>query len=349
MNSTITFHAAAMQRALAFCAQIRERRNTIPVLGNLLIDASGDKIKVTATDLDIEGSMEIDAADPITKPVKFTISPGMFGHFVRNAEGKVTMTIKDQTAKIEGDGMEMEIRFLIPAEDFPIMPALTDIRIITIPEAVLRKTLWAVQPSIYYLNGAFLHSPAGQLVAVATDGHLLSKYEPKIDWHLEPMIMHTKIVNFLIRNCDKETNRQVNISQKGNRIEIDHDNWTIKAKTIDGTFPDYTRVIPKPCDDFQVTLSDAMLRRIPFALGDRSTAVKIDPASGKLTSEQYDEGTITLPITGRGEARGFNLKYLRAFARMFGTIQLTGKGKGDPALVHVEDPAFTGVIMPMRV
>jgi DNA polymerase-3 subunit beta len=358
MNSTITFHAAAMQRALAFSAQITERCNTIPVLGNILIDASDNTIKVYSTDLDIEGRFEFEAAKPTTQPVKFTISPRRFGHFVRYAEGQITMKIAEskqgRIATIEADGATMEARLFIPAEDFPFMPSAATGKGITTSEAVIRRTLAAVKGSIsteetrYCLNGAYLHPRDRQLVAVATDDHRLSKYEPKIDWHLEPMIMPTKIVNFLIRNFGKDTNRQVNIWQHGNRIEVDGDGWTIKAKTIDGTFPDYTRVIPKPSDEIQVALSLAMLKRIPPS-DQRSTAVKIDPANGKMTAEAYDEGTFTIPITGKGGPIGFNLKYLLSFAQQFGTIQLTGKGKGDPALVHVEDPAFTGVIMPMRV
>ena len=360
MNSTITFHAAAMQRALAFCAQITQRRNTIPVLSNILIDAQGEKITVHSTDLDLEGRIDIDPIDPITEPVKFTISPRMFGHFVRHAEGRITMTITEdkngKIAKIEADGATMEARLFIPAEDFPFLPTAATGRGITIPEAVLRKTLAAVRGCIsteetrYYLNGAYLHQVDGKLVAVATDGHRLGKYQPTIDWHLEGMIMPTKVVNFLIRNTDPKTNRKINIFQHGNRIEVDHDNWTLKSKTIDGTFPDYTRVIPQPDDGFQVALSMHMLKRIPMTEGRYGAAAKIDPQHDKMTVTDPDDGTFTIPIVGSGKAKGFNLKYLKGFAQQFGTIQLAGRdNSGDPVRILAEDPAFTGVLMPMRV
>lgn len=358
MNSTITFHAAAMQRALAFSAPIMERRNAIPVLGHILIDAKGDKIKVYSTNLDIEGMMEIDAISPISSPAKFTISPRSFGHFVRYAEGQITMKITEskdgRIATIEADGATMEARLFIPAEDFPFLPTAATGKGITTSEAAIRRTLAAVKGSIsteetrYYLNGAYLHPRDGQLVAVATDGHRISKYEPKIDWHLEPMIMPTKVVNFLIRNFGKDTNRQVNIFQDGNRIEVDGEGWTLKAKTIDGTFPDYTRVIPPPSDEIQVALSLAMLKRIP-PNNHHSTAIKIDPASGTMTAKEYHECTLTIPITGKGGPIGFNLKYLLSFAQQFGTIQITGKSAGDPVTIQCEDPAFLGVLMPMRL
>lgn len=356
MNSTISFHAAAMQRALAFSAQIMERRNTIPVLCHILIDAQGDKIKVHSTDLDTEGMMEIDAIEPISSPIKFTISPRLFGHFVRHAEGRITMRIVDDIATIEADGATMETRLLIPAEDFPFMPTAATGKAATIPEAALHKTLAAVRGCInskekrYYLNGAYLHQIDGQLVAVSTDCHRLAKYQPKIDWTFEGMIVPTKTVNFLIRNTDPKTNRKINLFQHGNRIEVYGDGWTLKSKTIDGTFPDYTRVIPKPANEFQVALSIAMLKRIPMTEGHYGAAAKIDPASDKITVKDPDDGTFTIPITGTGSAKGFNLKYLKGFAQQFGTIQLAGTDfGGDPVRIQTEDPAFLGVLMPLMV
>lgn len=77
--------------------------------------------------------------------------------------------------------------------------------------------------------------------------------------------------------------------------------------------------------------------------------MKIDPDSNKMTAQDYKEGTFTIPITGKGGPVWFNLKYLLSFAQQFGTIQLTGKGRGDPAMIQCEDPAFLGVLMPMWV
>lgn len=359
MNSTISFHAAAMQRALAFSAQITERRSTIPVLQHILIDAQGDKIKVHSTDLDTEGMMEIDAIEPISNPVKFTISPRMFGQFVRHAEGRITMTITEdkdgRIATVEAGGAMMETRLLIPAEDFPFLPTAATGKAATIPEATLHKTLAAVRGSIsteetrYNLNGAYLHQRDGQLVAVATDGHRLSKYEPKIDWTFEGMIVPTKTVNFLIRNTDKDTNRSIDIFQIGNKIEVHGNGWTLKSRTIDGTFPDYTRVIPRYADQIEVVLSAAMLKRFPLPDGRYGAAAKIDPENEKITVDLRDDGIFTMPITGRGGPIGFNLKYLKAFTQQHGTIRMTGNSAGDPVMIHTEDPAFLGVLMPMRV
>lgn len=359
MNSTIAFHAAAMQRALAFSAQITERRSTIPVLSHILIDAQGDKIKVHSTDLDIEGAIEIDAAEPISSPIKFTISPRMFGQFVRHAEGRITMTITEEKdgriATVEAGGATMETRLMIPAEDFPFIATAATGKAATISEATLHKTLAAVRGCIsteetrYYLNGAYLHQRDGQLIAVATDGHRLAKYEPKIDWTFEGMIMPTKTVNFLIRNTDPKTNRKINLFQHGTRIEVDGDGWTLKYKTIDGTFPDYTRVIPQHYDQIDVVLSAAMLKRFPMPDGRYGAAAKIDPDNEKMTVDLYDDGKFSLPITGRGGPIGFNLRYLKAFAQQFGMIHMTGRGAGDPVRIVTEDPAFLGVLMPMRV
>lgn len=360
---TITFHAAAMQRALAFSGQIIERRNTIPILGNILIEAFSQTVKITATDLDIQGSMEIEAINPIPEPIRFTIGIGTFTHFIRHATGKVTITIAppakpagDQIAKIEADDATMQVRLLCPPEDFPMMPALEDMRVITIAEATLLKTLSATRPCIsteetsYYLNGTYLHAVDGKLIAVATDGHRLAKYAPQIDWHLEAAIIPKKTVDILIRNMAKDTNRKINISQKGNRIEVEHDNWTIQSKVIDGTFPDYTRVIPSKNDSIEITLTHAGLQRIPSGSAHQSLAIRLAPDEGKMTAKIWgDDIEFSVPITGRGPAIGFNERHLKVFARQFGTIRLQGNSAGDPCLVTAEDPDYTGVIMPMRV
>ncbi len=93
-----------------------------------------------------------------------------------------------------------------------------------------------------------------------------------------------------------------------------------------------------------------MLKRIPMPQGHYGAAAKIDLSQGKITVTDHDDGTFTIPVVGSGKARAFNLKYLKGFAQQFGTIQLAGKdNSGDPVRILTEDPAYLGVLMPMRV
>ncbi|NBW17377.1 MAG: hypothetical protein EBR82_56295 [Caulobacteraceae bacterium] len=353
MTNTITFHAAAMKRALAICGDIAERRNIVPVLGNVLVEADGAFIKLSATDLDIMGSVEVETAEPVTAPIRFTIGHNLISHFVRNASGIVSIQIDGQTATLTGDSMEMVVRLLIPANDFPTLQIGDDRVTASVPEIALRRALWSVRGSIstesvrYYLNGAYLHPRDGHLVAVATDGHRVSIYQPQIDWPLSPAILPTKSVDLLIRHMGAKTNRQITITQSGQVIEFQSDDWKIATKVIDGTFPDYTRVIPQAPDKFQTTLSLASLRRLPTGRG--LTAVALDPERGKMVVDDTEGMRFSLPITGHGGPVGFNARYLIDFATLFGTIRLTGNGPDDPAIVHAEDAAFTGVLMPMRL
>jgi DNA polymerase-3 subunit beta len=140
-------------------------------------------------------------------------------------------------------------------------------------------------------------------------------------------------------------NSAVTVTQEGLKLRFAHPDWMLTTKVIDGKYPDYTRVIPKAPGAFETTMSHAQISRIPMV--DR--VVKLDPAKKLLTCWDPDGVTVTAAIHGKGGPVGFNLKYLLAFTRAHGTIKMQGDGADDPATITTEDPAFTGVVMPMRM
>lgn len=348
-----SFHAQAMSRALAFCNQIVERRNTIPILGNVMIQVDGKTISITGTDLDIQGLMTIEAIEPAAKPFAFTIGAKMFHRFVKEAEGEITADINHTIATFAADGFEMEVNLPCPPEDFPTLKFDAEGQA-EIPEALFLKTLQSTAICIsqeetrYYLNGIFLHPHDRQLVAVATDGHRLAMYRPKHPWTIAGAILPRKTASLLMAVMKPGSNAGIKVHQSGTKMQFIHPDWTITSKMIDGKFPDYTRVIPQPTGEIETVLSYAQLRRFPpqyhFA-----RAVKIEPSKGIMSMHEQGEAIkITMKITGKGGPICFNAKYLQAFSKQFGTIKLTGSHAGDLAMVTVEDPAFSGVIMPMR-
>lgn len=368
-NPSFTCHAADLKRALAFATQAVERRNTIPVLGMVRITASAKGVEVRGTDLDIEC---IATAEPIqaTGKIDMTIDPRVLTGLVRWAEGDVIISRKDDLITIQADDVIATVRELCPAEDYPVILAPSG-DAVAISEARLHKALVATIACIsteetrYYLNGVFLHTKGKGLIATSTDGHRVAVYDTGEPWPFEDQIVPRKTVAILhramkagsngtiaVRSVRDPKNSDATLAPKNpaNRVEFKGDGWTIVSKTIDGTFPDYTRVIPRfETPSISATITAAALRRFP-PTGERSRAIKIDPTTGRMTHKNYDGIEVSMPVQAKGEQSiGFNLGYLVAFAERAGTIRLETSGQGDPARVLTDDPALLQVLMPMRV
>lgn len=345
-----------LRKALAFAASVTERRNTIPVLGMVLIEIDRPFGRVTGTDLDMEASASFEIADT-GKPFSFLISPRLLGDVIRFAENLITISKADDILTIKADDMEVQVLSLLPVEDWPAVQGHADQYQPTgISEARLDKAMRAVATSIsteetrYYLNGAYFHDAGdGVLTIVSTDGHRLTKYETEHPWpEQRKLIVPRKTCHTLMTRLTSGGNKSVEIATAENRISFRGDGWQIRSKCIDGTFPDYNRAIPAPSDKISFALTDAALRRFPRT-GERSRAIKIDPDAGKMSVIHPDGITATMPISGRGQAVGFNIEYLKTFAALSGTIRISGASKDDPFRVLSEDPRLVQFLMPMRV
>lgn len=238
----------------------------------------------------------------------------------------------------------------------------------------------------YYLNGIFLQNLGGKLIAVATDGHRLGKYTPGVDWVMPSVILPRAAVPMITRALKYNQNggveiwgqsnkhsgitspkrRSANGQQESSRpgpndgpvtevreewvnaMALQGDGWMIRTKLIDGTFPDYTRVVPQPSDLIRVSIARHAVRRI-FG-SERSVAVKIDPEKGQMSSHSPDGGyTFTAPCQGHGVSFGINQRYLAAFTAIHDPIVLEGSSSGDPFRVLSSDPYLLWIIMPMLV
>ena len=347
-----TFQAADMRRALSLIKKIIERRNTVPILGNVMLTCDGETMTVFGTDLDMEASVEIPSE--CSDAFSITIGARLLTDFIKGCVGVVTLVTDDCTAKLSNDGMTMEVNLICPASDMPVIEFYAsgaETISETISETLWRKTLAAVAPCCYtedvryYLRGAYIHPIDGKLRAVTTDGHRLAMYDPAVSWSLAPVILPLKAIKVMLSVMKPGGANDITVTQDGLKLRFEHPDWTLTTKVIDGKYPEYTRVIPKAPGAFETTLSHAQISRIPIV--DR--AVKLDPSNRLLTCREHDGVNITAAIHGKGGPVGFNLKYLMAFTRAHGTIKMQGDGAGDPATITTEDPAFTGVVMPMRM
>lgn len=357
--NTATVATSDLLAALAFTARAADRCASIPVLSRVVLRGHGDRLVIAGTDLDIEARVTTDATT--TGDLAVTICPRLARMILQGGDGTTSITATgDQIAFTNGD-IGATFNHLIPVEDWPVLiPDDADLtEVAEIGESDLHRALTQVAPCIstektrYYLNGAFLTVQDGHLRMVSTDGHRLAIYDlPATPW-ADSTILPTRTVKLLQSRLRAGGNSAVRVSGIGaTHLIFDGPDWRIASKLIDGTFPDYTRVLPPDDRARDFTLSRAAPARIPNVSA-YGAAVKIDADAGHAEA-QIDGPNITvrLPVTGRGGTIGFNHKYLRAFAAASpsGTIRLTGKaGSGDPHRVTHDDPAFLGVLMPMRV
>ena len=364
-----TAHATALKRALAFAAQVVERRNCIPVLGMVLIECDGEAITITGTDLDIECRA---GADALYSTGKFSciLPPRLLTGLLRWAEGEVTIIRDGDLITIIADDVEATVREMCSVEDWPLFIVGEALGLpVSISDAKFRKALSNASTCIsteetrYYLNGVFLHDKGKGLRAVASDGHRMAIYDTGEGWGLPDAILPRKTAAVLLRALPKLSNHSITVratmgKEAANvvkptasvpRFEFSGDGWRVRSRVIDGAFPDYTRVIPTGEATIRATISAAALRRFPPQDSRTSRPIKIDPNAGRMSVTDPEGITISMPVQGEGGPVGFNLKYLRAFAEMAGVIRLETAKADDPCRVLTDDPALLQVIMPMRL
>jgi DNA polymerase III subunit beta len=368
--TSFTCHANDLRNALAFARQATERRNTIPILGMIRIDVTDAGATLTGTGLNVECARTAEVIATTGAPFSLVMVPHNLSDVLRWATGEVTVTLQDDLLTITADEVEFTTRNLWPAADWPaLLGPVTEP--ITMGEDALHRAIVAVidcvstEETRYYLNGVYIHPTETGLRTVATDGHRLAVYDTASAWPFDPVIVPRKTVAILSRALRSGGNRAVSICASkdpanapeatlapkppGFRIRVAGDGWSITGKTIDGKYPDYTRVIGDRSDNITATLSDAGLRRFPPSRGG-TRSITIDPKAGRMSMASPFGDSLSMPVQATGEsAIGFSIDYLRAFARRSGTIRIETKNAGSPAHILTEDPALLQVLMPMRM
>lgn len=370
----VTVERAELLKSLGHVHRVVERRNTIPILANVLIRAADSKLSLKATDLDLE-VIEPIAAEVATGGAT-TVPAHMFYEIVRKLPDGSQVVIESL-----GDRASLAIRAgrsrftlqTLPESDFPDLAAGEMTHRFTLAAGDLKtlidKTQFAIstEETRYYLNGIYLHHPAGTdtavLRAVATDGHRLAQYElpaPAGAAGMPGVIVPRKTVGEVQRLIENgESEIQIELSQS--KIRFTLGDMVLTSKLIDGTFPDYGRVIPLGNDkELKVDKQDfeAAVDRVSTVSSERGRAVKLslsgtrlllsvtNPDSGSATEElEVDYGGDPLDI-------GFNSRYLMDIAAQIDSESAILKlaDPGSPTLI--QDSNGGGalyVLMPMRV
>lgn len=383
---TASVAAADLARAVAFARLPVERRNTIPVLGMILMRFEPGRLTVCGTDLDTHCEMRVEAE--CDAPFGFCVTPDRMAAVARIAGNDrvaiaAEITERKQTAKdksvhvdtviaceIKAGDLSARFNSIIPHEDFPafVTPEGDGVASARISAIELHRLLADTIPCIsteetrYYLHGIYVHAKEdGLLRAVATDGHRLAlrRSDTAFPATLNG-ILPSRTAHILHRVLRADGNATISLIGTGLKqvAAPDTGDWRIGFNLIDGNFPDYTRIIPQAASTWSVPISLGMIQRAMSFASRRLNNwrecghhLKFDLPAGKLSARLDDASEVAFPLTGASGdvVVGFNGIYLRGFLRRNSQAWLHSKGLNDPAFVETEDPMLTQVLMPMRV
>ncbi|MCX5513451.1 DNA polymerase III subunit beta [Kaistia algarum] len=366
----ITLPRAALNAALDQVKKVVERRNTIPILSNVLLTATAAGLSIKGTDLDIEIVTRIDGTP---EALGATTAPaGLLSDIVRKMPDKSQVTLcldpAGTSLRVESGRARMDLNTL-PASDYPdITVGEFPVRF-SFPAATLTRmiarTAFAIstEETRYYLNGLYWHVSGDHLVMVATDGHRLAKVvtpRPSPDLDFAGIIAPAKTIARL-HDMAKGAEGDLAIEISETKIRVAFGASVLTSKLIDGTFPDYQRVIPRD-NDKRLTVDRATLAeaidRVSTVASERGRAVKLNlqPDSLQLQVHNADSGTgdETLDVTYADEpiAIGFNSLYVGDALKVLDSkdVCVALANPGAPALLtNPQDDSFLIVLMPMRV
>jgi DNA polymerase-3 subunit beta len=368
----VTIERSAFLKALNHVQSVVERRNTIPILSNVLVQAEAGRVRLTATDLDIE-IVESVAAE-VVKDGAATVPAHMLYDIVRKLPDGAQLELDQGPDSGRVSIVAGRSRFALqalPHEDFPDLAAGEFGHGFTLSAAQLRglidKTRFAIstEETRYYLNGIYLHEVPQQalLRAVATDGHRLAQAQiarPDGAKGMPGIIVPRKTVLEVVKLIEGEEG-DVEVALSASKIRFTAGHLVLTSKLIDGTFPDYERVIPRHNDkllsvDTRI-FSDAVDRVSTISM-EKGRAVKLNISGGKLvlTVNNPDSGSAEEEIAASYDHDpidiGFNARYLLDVAGQVksDTMNFNLADAGSPTIIRDPgDEQTLYVLMPMRV
>ncbi|WP_142850603.1 DNA polymerase III subunit beta [Telmatospirillum sp. J64-1] len=370
----LTIERAALLKSLAHVQSVVERRNTIPILSNVKLEGRAGQLSLNATDMDLDilEAVPADIAEPgtITAPA----------HTLYDIVRKLPEGSQVELEQSGGDG-QMTLRSgrskftlsCLPVEDFPVMSGGELPHSFTLAaeelKALIDRTKFAIstEETRYYLNGIFLHATESNgvpvLRAVATDGHRLARIEvplPEGAAGIPGVIVPRKTVGELRKLVD-EGAVEVTVSMSDSKIRFAFGDAVLTSKLIDGTFPDYERVIPSDNDkilEVDCKLFSQAVDRVSAISTEKSRAIKLSVEKGNLTlsASSPENGSAMEEVEVSYDSApmeiGFNSRYL---------LDILGQVEGESARFAMSDAASPTVVrevadgsaiyvlMPMRV
>jgi DNA polymerase-3 subunit beta len=357
--------------ALAVVSGVVERRQTLPILGNLLLSASEAELRIRATDLELEISTrvgaDVEGAGEVTVPAR------KFVDICRALPEGARIKLRTEGERaILASGRSRFTLSTLPGADFPTLELGEAGLLLDLPSAVLKRLLektafaMAQQDVRYYLNGVMLEFGSGPMIAVATDGHRLAKLTATVGSGGETLeesrqiILPAKSVLELRRLLPAEGDPiQVEVSERTLRVSFG--DTVVVSKLVDGRYPDYERVIPKELPRKATVDKEtlrAALQRAAILSNEKYKGVRVTFAPGTLGLQAHNpekeqaEDEIEMDYQGDTVAIGFNVAYivdvLQAVDREQVDVQFRdAESSAIWSGADTEDETF--VIMPMRL
>ena len=367
-----TIERATLLKSLSHVQSVVERRNTIPILSNVLIEASGEGgLKLMATDLDLQIVDSVEAQ--VETPGATTVPAHTLFDIVRKLpEGsQVSLSAADGKMLVVAGRARFNLATL-PRDDFPViaegeLPTRFELPAETLKQ-IIDKTRFAIstEETRYYLNGIFFHvsdEATPVLKAAATDGHRLARVtvaRPDGAAGMPDVIIPRKCVGELRKLLD-EIDGTVGVSLSASKVRFDLGTAILTSKLIDGTFPDYSRVIPTGNDKLLKLDPKSFMQgvdRVATIASEKTRAVKMSLEKDKVTLSvtSPENGTAAEEVSGDYSADGFDIGFNARYL-----MDILGQIEGDSVEVHLADAAAPTlirendkapalyVLMPMRV
>lgn len=364
------------QRGLARIQSIVEKRNTMPILANVLLEATGTakagKLELAATDLEvgIRGSHDC----KVEKKGGVTASAKKLFEIVRELPDEPVDVSVSENAYLTIRCARAEFTLAgTTADEYPTLPAFSPERTVTVQAAVLsemiERTMYAASSdeTRYNLNGVYLEKleEAGKLRMVATDGHRLAYVDRSFGADLEGLadglIIPRKGLSELKRLVDEDDADEVELGFEGNNGLARKGGVTLVMRLIEGEFPNYRQVVPKDAKISLTLPTEPLvhaLRRVALLSAERSRAIKFELASGQLSlsSNNPDLGDareeLDVDFAGDPLSIAFNARYLMDALAVCGAkeVRLVFKDSLSPTqIIPADDADSLAVVMPMRL
>ncbi|NOT26251.1 MAG: DNA polymerase III subunit beta [Acidobacteria bacterium] len=356
-------------RELQLFQGIVERKNTIPILANVLIDANGSQVKLLATDLEV--ALRSTCSASVAKSGSLTLPAKKLYEIIKALPETDVRILEDKSGvRVAADHFDSRIQTL-PREDFPSLPDATGNGRAALPRSALKemvaKTQFAItgEDTRYFLNGAKFVMKPDSLTLVATDGHRLAlvEVEHKLGVKEESGVILPKKTLLELGKLLLEGDDDVMFESGENHLFFEVGGRMLISRMIDGQFPAYERVIPKGNDkhiEFDRERLTNAVKRVALLSNERSRAVKLEIKKGKVdvtsSSSEFGEAReeLSVDFTGAPLTISFNAQYVLDFLNVVDSdvVMLSLKDEVSQAVmkpVGTKGYDYTYVIMPMRI
>lgn len=357
-------------KPLQLVAGVVERRQTLPVLSNVLFEVRGDRLRLTGTDMEVEMVASLALAEA-AQDGETTIPARKLLDIVKSLPA-------DTELKFEHDGQKITLKCgrsryslaTLPASEFPNIEQGMGNQSIEIDVGTLKKLIdstafsMAQQDVRYYLNGMLLEVTVDRLRTVATDGHRLAMADANVATGIEnkvQVIVPRKGILELSRLLTEDGDAKAKLALGGNHVRVEYGNLSFTSKLIDGKFPDYARVLPQNSDKAVFAQREELrsaLSRAAILSNEKYHGIRLTLSSGTLgivannpeQEEAHEE--IAIDYSGAELEIGFNVSYLLDVLNSLKGAQVKlalGDANSSALVSDAENAICWYVIMPMRL